>query len=197
VDQLERLKKQIEFIVEADKIKNIVRMNYTASGSHMENDAEHSWHLALMAILLSEYANIKIDVLKVVKMILIHDIVEIDAGDAYVYNDEAKALQYAKEVKAADRLFNILPEDQAKEYRALWDEFEARETAEAKFAAGIDRMHPMLMNYSSNGRSWKENKISAEMVVAKNMHMEEGASYLWEYCKKFIVESGKEEGLFG
>jgi putative hydrolases of HD superfamily len=195
MDQLERLKKQIEFIVEADKIKDIFRMNYTAGGSRRENDAEHSWHLALMAILLHEYANAPVDLLKVLKMILVHDIVEIDAGDSYVYNEEAKAVQHEKEIIAADRLFNILPDDQAQEYRNLWDEFEEKETPEARFAHAVDRLHPMLMNFNSNGRSWIENGISADMVAAKNKHMEEGAAFLWEYSREFIIKPAIERGL--
>ena len=127
---LDRLKKQVDFIIEADKIKNILRMNYTASGNRRENDAEHSWHLALMAILLSEHANASLNINKVLKMILIHDIVEIDAGDAYVYDEKAKALQHEKEIIAADRLFNMLPHDQAVEYRQIWDEFENKITVE-------------------------------------------------------------------
>ncbi len=191
---LDRLKKQVEFIVEADKIKNILRMNYTASGNRRENDAEHSWHLALMAILLSEYANTPLDIIKVLKMILIHDIVEIDAGDAYVYDEKAKTLQREKEIIAADRLFNMLPHDQAVEYRQIWDEFEDKITAEAKFANALDRMHPMLMNYASQGRSWKENNISAEMVTSKNKHIDDGSSILWNYCQKHIIQSAVEEG---
>ncbi len=191
---LDRLKKQVEFIIEADKIKNILRMNYTASGNRRENDAEHSWHLALMAILLSEYANAPLNINKVLKMILIHDIVEIDAGDAYVYDEKAKALQHEKEIIAADRLFNMLPHDQAVEYRQIWDEFENKITAEAKFANALDRMHPMLMNYASEGRSWKENNISAEMVTSKNKHIDDGSSIMWNYCQKHIIKPAVEEG---
>lgn len=193
---LERLKKQIEFIVEADKIKNIVRMNYNAGGARRENDAEHSWHLALIALTLHEYANSKIDPMKVVKMVLIHDIVEIDAGDAYVYDEEARAAQREKELKAAERIFNILPSDQAVEFRKLWDEFEEKSSPEARFANAIDRMHPMLMNYSSDGRSWKENNISGEMVEKKNRHMAEGSKDLWDYCMENILKPAKEKGFF-
>lgn len=193
---MERLKKQIEFIVEADKIKSILRMNYNAGGDRRENDAEHSWHLALMALTLYEYANQRIDVLKVLKMVLIHDIVEIDAGDAYVYNEEAKALQRKKELKAADRLFNMLPDDQAAEFRALWDEFELKETPESRFANAIDRMHPMLMNYFSSGRSWKENNIRGSQVENKNRHIADGAEELWHYCVEHILKPARERGFF-
>lgn len=188
----ERLKKQMAFLIEAGKIKNIFRMNYISDGNRMENDAEHSWHLCLLAVILSEHANFKdLDILKVLKMLLIHDIVEIDAGDAYVYDAEAKAAQHAKEVKAADRLFNILPPDQASEYRDLWDEFEARETDEAKFAAGLDRLHPMLMNFHSEGRSWIENDIKVDQVKEKNYHMEEGSEVLWQYAVDEIIAKAK------
>lgn len=194
----DRLEKQLDFIVEADKIKKIVRMNYLADGSRLENDAEHSWHFALMAVVLSEYANDpSLNVLKVVKMALIHDLVEIDAGDAYVYDEIAKAAQYEKEKKAADRIFNLLPEDLAKEYRQLWDEFETGLSAEAKFARALDRLHPILMNYHSKGKSWKENKIRLEQAVAKNRHMEEGSKSLWAYCKRYILEKASRIGYFG
>lgn len=194
---MERLKKQIEFIVEADKIKNIVRMNYNASGSRRENDAEHSWHFALMAIALYEYTNAPVDLMKVVKMALIHDLVEIDAGDAYVYDEQARAAQREKELKAAERIFNLLPPDQAAEYRRLWDEFEEKSTPEAKFANAIDRMHPMLMNYASEGRSWKENGITGDMVENKNRHIAEGSEKLWEYCLENILKPAREKGYFG
>ena len=194
----ERIKKQMAFLVEAGKIKNIFRMNYLSDGNRLENDAEHSWHLCLLAAILSEHANFKnLDLLKVLKMLLIHDIVEIDAGDAYVYDAAAKAAQHAKEVKAADRLFNILPGDQAEEYRALWDEFEARETPEAKFAAGLDRLHPMLMNFHSNGKSWLEHNIGAEQVKEKNEHMQEGSELLWQYALDEIIEQSRKSGYLG
>lgn len=186
------------FLIEAGKIKNIFRMNYLSDGTRRENDAEHSWHLCLLAAILGEHANFKhLDLLKVLKMLLIHDIVEIDAGDAYVYDADAKAAQHAKEVKAADRLFNILPEDQAKEYRALWDEFEARETPEAKFAAGLDRLHPMLMNFQSKGKSWLEHDIEAEQVKEKNQHMQQGSEVLWDYAVNEIINQGKDLGYLG
>ncbi|MGK7396081.1 MAG: HD domain-containing protein [Candidatus Cyclobacteriaceae bacterium M3_2C_046] len=193
----QKLQKQIDFIVEADKIKQIYRKNYITDGSRTENDAEHSWHLTLMAVLLLEHANQpQLELLKVVKMLLIHDIVEIDAGDAYVYDDKAKAVQHEKEVKAADRLFALLPEEQAQEYRRLWDEFELKETAEAKFANALDRFHPTLMNYHSGGISWKENKIKRQQVINKNEHMEEGSASLWEYCVKNIIDQAARQGYF-
>ena len=191
---IDRIQKQMAFLIEADKIKNIFRINHITDGTRRENDAEHSWHLCLLAIILSEHANYKeLDLLKVLKMLLIHDIVEIDAGDAYVYDAAAKAAQHAKEVKAADRLFNILPDDQAKEYRALWDEFEERKTPEAKFAAGLDRLHPMLMNLHSQGKSWLEHDIKAEQVKAINQHMQEGSEVLWEYALQNIIAKAEEE----
>ncbi|MFW5759781.1 MAG: HD domain-containing protein [Cyclobacteriaceae bacterium] len=194
----ERLQKQMAFLIEAGKIKNIFRMNYISDGSRLENDAEHSWHLCLLAIILSEHAKYKeLDILKVLKMLLIHDIVEIDAGDAYVYDASAKAAQYAKEVKAAERLFNILPIDQAREYRDLWDEFEERKTPEAQFAAALDRLHPMLMNFQSQGKSWLENNITAEQVQEKNQHMQDGSPVLWEYATDEIIAKARELGFLG
>ena len=191
----QRLEKQMNFIVEADKIKDIFRINHVLNGSRRENDAEHSWHLALMAVLLAEYANEPdMDLLKVVKMLLIHDVVEIDAGDAYVYDAEAKAAQHAKEIKAADRIFNLLPANQAAEYRGLWDEFDAGETAEAKFATALDRLHPMLMNYNSEGRSWKEHSITASMVKEKNAHIEKGSEQLWQFAETEIIRKAERKG---
>lgn len=194
----ERLQKQVAFLIEAGKIKNIFRMNYISDGSRLENDAEHSWHLCLLAIILSEHAKYKeLDILKILKMLLIHDIVEIDAGDAYVYDANAKAAQHAKEVKAAERLFNILPPDQAREYRDLWDEFEERKTPEAQFAAGLDRLHPMLMNFHSQGKSWLEHNITAEQVQEKNQHMQDGSPALWEYATNEIIAKARELGFLG
>ena len=150
----ERLKQQMDFILEADKSKNIIRQTYLSDGSRKENDAEHSWHLALMCILLSEYANEKIDVLKTTAMVLIHDIVEIDAGDTYAYDTQGNTTKREREVKAADRIFNLLPADQAEKMRALWEEFEAGETPEARFAATLDKIQPVLLTNANNGKSW-------------------------------------------
>ena len=151
---MERLKKQMEFIVEVDKVKKIIRQTYLADSSRKENDAEHSWHLALMAVLLQEYSNEEVDLARVIPMVLIHDLVEIDAGDTYAYDAAGSADKRERETKAADRIFALLPEDQGSWFRALWEEFEAYETAEAKFAHVLDNCQPLLLNDASDGLSW-------------------------------------------
>lgn len=191
---MNEIEKQLEFLLEADKIKNILRMNYLSDGSRRENDAEHSWHLCLMAIVLSDHSRFNnMDVLRVLKMLLIHDLVEIDAGDAYVYDAVAKKAQREKELKAADRIFNLLPQNQAEEYRAIWDEFEEKITPESKFANALDRLHPMFLNFHSGGRSWIENNISKEQVLEKNKGIEAGSESLWEQARK-IIETASEKG---
>lgn len=190
-----RLEKQMAFIEEVDKIKLIGRQNYLADGSRKENDAEHSWHLALMTMLLSEYSNEEIDVLKTMGMVLIHDIVEIDAGDTYAYDYEAQKTQKERELAAADRIFNILPEDQAKKLRALWDEFEAGETAEARFAAAVDRVQPAMLNSASGGISWKEHDVTLSKVLERNGKAALGSEMLWEYEKEHFIMANVEKGL--
>jgi putative hydrolase of HD superfamily len=191
----ERLKKQIEFIEEIDKVKQIYRKTILMDGSRNENDAEHSWHLGVMAILLSEYAGKRIDLLKVIKMVLIHDIVEIDAGDTYCYDEEAGLDKREREERAADRIFNILPPDQAKEFRDLWEEFEECKTPEARFAASLDRFQPLLHNYKTCGVSWKEHGITKDMVLKRNTLIAEGAPDLWDFTRKIIDDSVEEEYL--
>ena len=154
----ERLKKQIDFISEIDKIKSIFRQTYVSDLSRQENDAEHSWHLSLMAMVLSEYANEEVDVLHVIELVLIHDMVEIDAGDTYAYDPEANKTKRERELKAAERIFHLLPDDQAEWVRGLWDEYEASETKEAKFALSLDILHPILMNDLGNGLAWCDGK---------------------------------------
>ena len=190
-----RLEKQMAFIEEVDKIKQIGRQNYLADGSRKENDAEHSWHLALMTMLLSEYANEKIDVLKTMGMVLIHDIVEIDAGDTYAYDYEAQKTQKERELAAAERIFNILPEDQANKLRALWDEFEAGETAEARFAAAVDRVQPAMLNSASGGISWKEHDVTLSKALERNGKAALGSEVLWEYEKEHFIMANVEKGL--
>jgi len=186
----ERFRKQIEFIVEIDKIKHIYRKTLLMDGSRNENDAEHSWHLAVMSMLLSEYALEKdIDTSRVIKMVLIHDLVEIDAGDTFCYDEKGNEDKLEREQKAADRLFNILPFDQAKEIRDLWEEFEARETPEAKFAAALDRLEPLIANYNTDGFSWQKYHISSDRVLKRNRPIEEGSVVLWEYVKELIEDS--------
>ena len=185
-----RLRKQFEFCLEADREKRIMRRTLLSNGKECENDAEHAWHAALMCILLSEYANERIDVLRTVSMLLIHDIVEIDAGDTYAYDDSAKLSQRERELKAADRIFNILPEDQAKRFRTLWDEFEAEETPESKFAHTMDNIQPAMLNNSTNGRVWEENKIKLSQILERNKITPEGSKALWDYSlNNFIMPS--------
>ena len=148
----ETLEKQLAFIMELDKIKNITRQTYISDGSRKENDAEHSWHLALMCFVLAEYSNEPIDVLKTMKMVLMHDVIEIDAGDTYAYDVEGNKTKRERELRAAERIYAILPDEQAKEYRALWDEFEAMETPEAKFANVLDKLQPLLLPLPRDAR---------------------------------------------
>lgn len=189
----DRIKKQIEFITEVDKLKKVIRQSYISDGSRKENDTEHSWHLALMTMILAEHANEPVDVLKVMKMVIIHDIVEIDAGDTYAYDEKGNEDKYDREVKAAERIFGLLPEDQCESLKSLWEEFEARQTIEAKFAAAIDRVQPILLNYLSDGRAWKEHGISKKQVLKRNQHTMEGSSDIWSYFLE-LIDSATEKG---
>lgn len=182
----ERLKKQMDFILEMDKMKSIMRQTYLANGERKENDAEHSWHLALMAVLLKEYANEEVDLAKVIPMVLLHDLVEIDAGDTYAYDQAGLATQRARETKAADRIFGMLPEDQGTKFRNLWEEFEAYETAEAKFAHVLDNCQPLLLNDASGGKSWKEHTVHKSQIYKRNEHTAEGSREIWEYMQQLI-----------
>lgn len=185
---IERLQQQFAFIQEIDKEKTIFRQTYLSDASRKENDAEHSWHMAVMAILLSEYANEKIDVLKTVSMILVHDLVEIYAGDTYAYDSAGNSDKAEREIKAADKLFTLLPEDQRDKFRALWDEFEAGETPEAKFAMTMDRIQPLMLNNASGGRSWKEHGVKASQVYGRNMSTAQGAEALWQYADESFIQ---------
>lgn len=190
----ERLEKQIAFIKEIDKEKFIGRQTYLSDAERKENDAEHAWHMAIMALLLQEYANEEIDVLKTMTMLLIHDLVEVYAGDTYAYDDKGKESQRERELEAADKLYNLLPEDQGKKLRALWDEFEARETAEAKFARTMDNMQPMMLNHVTNGKSWVENGIKLSQVLARNQRSREGSEILWGYARDNFIKPHVEAG---
>jgi putative hydrolases of HD superfamily len=186
----ERLAAQMGFIVEIDKLKRVYRQTYLMDRSRKENDAEHSWHLAVMAILLSEYAaEPDIDVLRVVEMVLAHDLVEIDAGDTFCYDAAGNARQAAAESKAADRIFAMLPEDQCRHIRTLWDEFESRLTPEAKFAAALDRLQPVMHNYNTEGAAWREHGVTLDMVLTRNRHIAEGSPALWEYARDIIEDA--------
>lgn len=186
---MDRLKKQISFIIETDKLKTVYRQSLISDKSRYENDAEHSWHLALMAMLLSEHTNEEVDLLKVIKMVLIHDIVEIDAGDTYCYDEKAKLDKREREEKCANRIFSLLPADQRDEMFELWEEFEKMETAEAKFAAALDRLQPVLLNYAACGMSWKEHGISVAQVIERNRLMKNGSDKLWDYAKQIIEDA--------
>ena len=194
---MERLQQQMKFILEVDKVKQIIRQTYLADGSRKENDAEHSWHLALMAVLLKEYANEEVDLAKVIPMVLLHDLVEIDAGDTYAYDQAGLATQRARETKAADRIFGrevaaadrifgMLPEDQGTKFRNLWEELEAYETAEAKFAHVLDNCQPLLLNDASGGKSWKEHTVHKSQIYKRNEHTAEGSREIWEYMQQLI-----------
>ena len=175
----ERLEKQIRFIVEADKVKNIFRQTYLADGERKENDAEHSWHLAMMAVLLQEHMKEKADLAKVMTMVLIHDLVEIDAGDTYAYDEKGAQTKREREVKAADRIFGLLPEDQGTYFRELWEEFEAYETPDAKFAHLLDNFQPLLLNDASGGKSWKEHGVHRAQPMKRNERIPETSETVW------------------
>ncbi|MDP4202143.1 MAG: HD domain-containing protein [Bacteroidota bacterium] len=190
---MERLLKQIEFIKEIDKIKFIFRKTKLISSNRNENDAEHSWHLAMMAMVLAEHANEPIDLLRVMKMVLIHDIVEIDAGDIFIYDATKNHTNTEEELKAAKRIFGLLPEEQAQELIALWEEFEAGETADARFAKAMDRLEPLLQNSSNNGGTWNEFGVNYQKVYDKKKLIKNGSETIWEYTEKLIndcVEQG-------
>ena len=189
-----RLEKQFDFLRELDKEKQIGRQTYLADGSRLENDAEHAWHMAVMALFLSEYSNEKIDLLRVISMILLHDVVEIDAGDTYAYDEDAKKTQEERELHAADRLFGLLPEDQAEKFRALWNEFEAWETPEAKFARALDNVQPLMLNAASGGKSWEEHGIVLKQVLARNGKSALGSETLWNYAYENFIRPSVEEG---
>ena len=198
-----RLEKQLDFIREIDKEKEIFRQTYLADASRKENDAEHAWHMAIMTMLLSEYANEKIDVLKTVGMLLIHDIVEIDAGDTYAYDEAGKATQHEREQKAAERIYGLLPKEQGEKLLKLWEEFEAQQTPEARFAHTMDNIQPMLLNDASGGLSWREHSVKLSQILGRNKCTALGSEKIWDYAFNNIlkkhVESGNiidDEGVF-
>jgi putative hydrolases of HD superfamily len=192
---MERIDKQIDFLLEIDRLKSIYRRNYISDGTKRENDAEHSWYFAMAALLLSEYSNIKIDINKVIRMALIHDIVEIDAGDTFIYDEIAKKGQKEREAKAAERIFGILPDDQKAYYLDLWGEFEDNVTDESRFARSIDRVVAILLNYKSNGKAWKENKIVYSQVYEVNKRIAEGSVKIWTLIEDIIKRAAAEGKL--
>jgi putative hydrolase of HD superfamily len=185
-----RLQQQIQFIREIDNLKHILRRTRLFNNSRFENDAEHSWHLAVMAIALSEYSNEPIDLNRVIKMVLIHDLAEIDAGDTFLYDDIRNSSTVQKEAEGAERIFGLLPKEQRDEFIKIWQEFEKRETPESKFAAAIDRLEPLLQNYFTQGYTWKQHNIHKAQVVNKNEPIiSKGSSVLWEFARELIEKA--------
>lgn len=192
----DRLARQMRFLFEVDKLKEVQRRTRLPQSHRRENTAEHSWHLGIMALVVSEYAApAGVDVFRVVRMLLIHDIVEIDAGDTFGYDTAGHADKRVREVAAADRIFGLLPDDQATEFRNLWEEFEAGETAEAKFALSMDRLQAVMVNYLSNGGSWREHQVTADRVLARNQVIAGGSPALWDFARGLIEDAVAEGNL--
>ena len=192
-----RFQKQLQFILEVDKTKNIFRQTHLTHRGRNENDAEHAWHMAMMIYLLKEYANEEIDLAKTMMMALIHDIVEIDAGDTYAYDDQGLATQKEREAQAAKRIFGLLPADQKAEMMALFEEFEAYESAEAKFAHAIDNFQPLLLNDSNNGYDWESHDVSAKRILKRHSLSKLGSNKIGEYSEKLIDEKVVNGNLKG
>ncbi len=193
---MQRLEKQLSLLIELDKLKTVLRRTRIKSAQdRLENSAEHSWHVALMALLLEEHANRPVDIARVIKMLLLHDIVEIDAGDVLVYDQEAIKQQQAKEYQAADRLFAMLPDDQGAELHALWLEFERAESADAQFAKSLDRLIPMLLNYHNQGIGWIENQVTKQQALSVNQKIEFGSAALWQKAQQIIDQAAKSGWL--
>jgi putative hydrolases of HD superfamily len=196
-DRQDRFRQQIEFILEVDKLKNVLRKTILMDRSRRENSAEHSWHIALTVLILSEYVkDSAVDLFRVMKILLVHDLIEIDAGDTYCYDDQGRKDQARREKKAADRIFNLLPADQAMTLRELWDEFEERKTAESRFANALDRLQPFLHNYFTEGQTWQENNIKSAQVKARMQPVDDGAPILWNYVNS-LIDDGVKKGFLG
>ena len=189
-----RLEKQFDFCREIDKEKFIKRQTYLSDGMQKENDAEHAWHMAIMTILLGEYANEEIDILKTVTMLLIHDLVEIDAGDTYAYDEQAKKPQEQREKAAADRIFGMLPDEQNEYLRGLWEEFEEGRTPEAKFAHTMDNIQPTMLNAATDGKAWEEHGVWLSQILGRNRNTAEGSEKLWEYSYQNFILPNLEKG---
>lgn len=190
----DRLKQQMHFIHYIDQLKLIQRRTRLFGSDRYENDAEHSWHLSMMALILAEHANTSVDLLKVIKMVLIHDIVEIETGDIFLYDTTRNHDNTAEEAAAAERIFGQLPPDQAQALIALWQEFEAGETPEARYARSVDRLEPILQNVSNEGGAWMEHGITSDQVRARNQKIENGSASLWQYAEQ-LIDSSVERGI--
>ena len=189
----ERLKKQLDFALEIDKEKNILRQTHLSGHGRNENDAEHAWHMAIMAYLLREYSNEPVDITRVMLMCLIHDVVEIDAGDTYAYDEEGKKTQKAREEAAKERIYSLLPEDQKEELAAIFDEFEESKTPESKFAHAMDNLQPLMLNNSNDGGDWREHGVSAKQVYGRQSRTKEGSEKLYEVTDQ-IIKKQREKG---
>ena len=194
-DQKVRFRRQIEFMLEIDKLKKVLRKTILLDRSRRENSAEHSWHIALSVLILSEYAkDPDVDLFRVMKILLVHDLIEIDAGDTYCYDDQGRRDQARREKKAADRIFNLLPADQAATFRELWDEFEEKKTSESRYANALDRLQPFLHNYFTDGQIWQENRINSAQVKARMQPVNDGAPMLWKYVSS-LIDDGVKKGF--
>lgn len=189
----ERLKKQLDFALEIDKEKNIFRQTHLSGHGRNENDAEHAWHMAIMAYLLREHSNEPVDITRVMLMCLIHDVVEIDAGDTYAYDEEGKKTQKAREEAAKERIYSLLPEDQKEELAAIFDEFEESKTPESKFAHAMDNLQPLMLNNSNDGGDWREHGVSAKQVYGRQSRTKEGSEKLYEVTDQ-IIKKHREKG---
>lgn len=189
-----RLEQQMNFIQEIDKMKKIGRQTYLSDTSRKENDAEHSWHLAMMCLILNEYANEEVDLLRTMSMVLIHDIIEIDAGDTYAYDEVGNKTKREREEKAAERIFRLLPEDQANYIRELWDEFEEARTKEAMFAHTLDKVQPTMLNAATDGKAWKEHEVKLSQILNRNKNTEKGSEILWNYSMEHFIEPNVKKG---
>ncbi len=188
------LESQMQFCLELDKEKEIYRQTYISSASRKENDAEHAWHMAVMALILGDYSNQNIDLLKTISMILMHDVVEIDAGDTYAYDEEAKKTQKERELRAADRLYGLLPKEQAEKFKNLWLEFEEQKTPEAKFARAMDNIQPIMLNAATDGKAWEEHGVHLSSILKRNAHTADGSEELWKYAKEKFVDKNVASG---
>ena len=191
---IERFEKQMSFIREIDKEKMIKRQSYITDGVTHEDDSQHAWHMAIMTLLLKEYSNTEIDVLKTVSMLLIHDLVEVYAGDTYAYDEEGKKTQAEREAKAADKLYGLLPEDQGEYLKSLWLEFEEQKTPEAKFARTMDCFQPLILNDASDGKAWKDHYVKKSWVMKRNQNTSKGSEEIWEYARENLIEKNVKKG---